>query len=222
MAILPLLGDVNTMKVKNIPFYENQFYHVFNRGNNGEKIFFKQENYHYFLKKFVEYLDASLDVYAFCLLPNHFHFLVKIKEHLSVKEHLPSFQNLAGVSDSSAKRNPVSQAFSNFFNAYSKAINKQENRSGSLFEKPMKRILIDDHRYLTHVVFYIHTNPEHHKISNNFKVYPWSSYKRILNNKPSKLKKKEVIEIFDGWENYIEYHETVPICMKDAEKYFYE
>ena len=56
------------------------FYHIYNRGNNKENIFFEEKNYYYFLKKFDEYLSAFSDVYAYCLMPNHFHFLIKIKE----------------------------------------------------------------------------------------------------------------------------------------------
>ncbi len=73
------------------PFAEGHFYHIFNRGNNKENIFFKQENYTYFLVKFDEYVSDFLEVYAFCLLTNHFHFLARVKENLA------GFQNLQGL-----------------------------------------------------------------------------------------------------------------------------
>jgi len=56
------------MKEKHEKFYLGQFYHIFNRGNNSGKIFFKEENYKYFLKKFDQYLSAYVFVYAYCLL----------------------------------------------------------------------------------------------------------------------------------------------------------
>ena len=77
------------------PLYDGHFYHIYNRGNNKGNIFFTQENYRYILVKFNKYLTRFLDVYAFCLLRNHFHVLVKIKE-----EDLPGFQNLEGLSGS--------------------------------------------------------------------------------------------------------------------------
>ena len=62
------------------PLQPGTFYHVYNRGNNGENIFYKKENYPYFLRKLDQYLSPYLDVFAYCLLPNHFHFLIKTKE----------------------------------------------------------------------------------------------------------------------------------------------
>ena len=143
------------MSIKNAPFVGGHFYHVYNRGNNREQIFFNRENYRYFLVKFAEYLCGVLDVYAYCLLPNHFHFLVRIKENLA------GLEDLQGLG---TERCPVSQQFSNFFNAYAKAINKQENRTGSLFQRNFKHILIDKEAYLYQVIYYIHRNPVHHKI----------------------------------------------------------
>jgi REP element-mobilizing transposase RayT len=73
-------------------------YHIYNRGNNSERIFYKDENYRYFLKKFDYYLSNFLEVYAFCLMPNHFHFLVKVKRimedllGLKKDEKVPPFQ----------------------------------------------------------------------------------------------------------------------------------
>jgi len=64
-----------------------------------------------------------------------------------------------------------SQYFSNLFNAYTKAINKNYNRSGSLFEKNFKRILIDDDSYLVQLVCYIHRNPQKHGITKDFRTY---------------------------------------------------
>ncbi|MGH2575336.1 MAG: transposase, partial [Ignavibacteria bacterium] len=66
----------------NVDFIPGYYYHIYNRGNNREIIFYMDDNYKYFLKRFDKYLSIHLDVLAFCLLPNHFHFLVKVKENL--------------------------------------------------------------------------------------------------------------------------------------------
>ncbi len=114
------------------PFEPGKYYNIFNRGNNRERIFFSEENYAYFLKKLDQYLSPYLEVYAYCLLFNHFHFLVRVKDH----ENLSGLEDLRGLD---YKRNPVSQAFSNLFNAYTKAINKQKNRTGSIFQKKLRK-----------------------------------------------------------------------------------
>jgi putative transposase len=104
------------------------------------------------------------------------------------------------------KSNPASLAFQRFFTAYSQAINVQERRTGSLFQKPFKRLEVSSTRQLTNLVHYIHTNPQHHKIIDDFRQYPWSSYERIMRDKPSKLKKEEVLKWFRDKGNYVNYH----------------
>ncbi len=59
------------------PLVAHTFYHIYNRGNNGENLFYRPENYGYFLQKFDHYLSGYLELYAYCLLPNHFHLLVR-------------------------------------------------------------------------------------------------------------------------------------------------
>ncbi len=61
------------------PLLEDEFYHIYNRGNNGIVIFYEERNYGYFLKKLYHYLGEYIDIYAYCLLPNHFHFLIRIR-----------------------------------------------------------------------------------------------------------------------------------------------
>jgi hypothetical protein len=68
------------MKSKEIPLEENKFYHIYNRGNNRGNLFYNEGNYEFFLRKYDEYLSEFIDTYAFCLLPNHFHFLIGVKE----------------------------------------------------------------------------------------------------------------------------------------------
>lgn len=196
------------------PFEERRFYHIYNRGNNKEEIFFREGNFRYFLKEFDEYLSNLLDVYAFCLLPNHFHFLIRVKEDLT------AFRNLEG--HNASNRNPVTQTFTNFFSTYTKAINKQQNRTGSLLQENLKRKLIDEEKYLTEIVFYIHNNPVHHNICKKLDEYVWSSYARILNDRTSKLKKSEVLDWFGGKQSFIEYHQLALVDSKEAKKYLIE
>ncbi|GHT10354.1 hypothetical protein FACS189432_06850 [Bacteroidia bacterium] len=61
------------------PLEEGKFYHIYNQGNNHENIFYNDKNYIYFMQKLDRYLSDYLEIYAFCLMPNHFHLLVRIK-----------------------------------------------------------------------------------------------------------------------------------------------
>ncbi len=72
-----------------IPFVPDNYYHIYNRANGDEKIFKSEENYRFFLEKFQFYIVPIADVFSFCLMPNHFHFLVRFK---SEKEILLNLQ----------------------------------------------------------------------------------------------------------------------------------
>ncbi|MFC2086307.1 transposase [Bacteroidota bacterium] len=153
--------------MKQEPFESGKYYHIFNRGNNKENIFIEDENYNYLLKLIKKYLTETCIIYAYCLLPNHFHLLLKIKE----MENLPDlFQN---------GKKKIHQPISDMFNAYSKAINKKYKRTGSLFQKHMHRINIASEEYFRELILYIHLNPEKHGIFDDFCKYQYSSYKDL-------------------------------------------
>ncbi len=203
------------------PITPNNFFHIYNRGNNRENIFTCHQNYIYFLKKYDFYLSGFLDTYAFCLLPNHFHLLVKVKDPCEwegivggkgdfADTDFPSFKNLEGLTlKTQPQRSPekvISRQFRLFFMSYSKSINKQDGRIGSLFQKNFKRKQVDNNAYLQKVIHYIHANPELHSICKDYKDYPYSSFGRIVTEKPSKLQKEKVLEMFGGKEKYQQFH----------------
>ncbi|MBL7970536.1 MAG: transposase [Prolixibacteraceae bacterium] len=177
----------------------DKFYHIWNRGNNRENLFYTSANYEYFLRLYAEFLDPVAETYAFCLLPNHFHLLIRTKAFAQSLEVSPT-------GETSRKANPVSLAFQRLFTAYSQAINIQQHRTGSLFQKPFKRLEVKSAKQLANLVHYIHTNPQRHGITDDFRQYPWSSYERIIIARPSKLKKEEVLAWFKNKENYLDYH----------------
>lgn len=192
--------EFDFMKPLQHPLETGKFYHIFNRGNNGDKIFYTPENYRFFLKRLDEHLSDWIEVYAFCLLSIHFHFLIRIKD-----KPLPWSEALHPA-DAKLLKDPVSAAFHRMFTSYSKAINKQEHQHGSLIENPFKRKEITNIEYLANLVFYIHANPQIHGLCDDFRQYPWSSYERILFKKPSKLEKAAVLNWFSSPENYLDYH----------------
>lgn len=96
--------------------------------------------------------------------------------------------------------------FSHLFNSYTQAFNKKYNRHGSLFERPFKRILIENESYLKYLIYYIHHNPVSHGFVEDMIEYPWSSYLTVSSPKKTKLKRKDVIEWFDDLENFKAFH----------------
>ena len=97
-------------------FYKGQIFHIYNQGNNKEKIFLEERNYLFFLSKMRKHISPYADFLAYCLMPNHFHFLIYLKE---VNVGKTTFNSSIGT----------------MLMSYSFAINKQENRTGSLFRK---------------------------------------------------------------------------------------
>lgn len=110
----------------------------------------------------------------------------------------------------------INNQFRLFFMSYSKSINKQTGRSGSLFRENFKRKEIGLLQYLQQVVIYIHRNPKHHGLIDDFTFYPWSSYRKIMKEKRSKLKKKQVLEWFDSIENYQYVHKNAAEDWEEA------
>ncbi len=178
---------------KTEPFTYDNFYHVYNRGINGCDIFRENENYSYFLKLYDQHISPIADTFAWVLMPNHFHLLVRVKE--DPRKNLTGFQNLSGLK-------PPHQYFSNLFNAYSKAFNKRNNRHGGLFERPFKRKPVNSIEYLRQLLLYVHNNPVHHGFCNHPMEYPWSSYLTCITVKPTRLKRETVIGWFDDEANF--------------------
>jgi len=186
-------------------------YHLYNRGINSCNIFKEEDNYRYFLSLYEKYVDPIAETYAWVLMPNHFHFLVRVKEIPT--QNLSGFQNRTGFK-------PPHQYFSNLFNAYSKAFNKRYKRHGALFERPFKRKLIEGEEYLKNVLLYIHNNPVHHGFCDHREEYQWSSYLIYLSGNSSKLPRKEVMEMFGDEANFKFCHEEKAETETISEKEF--
>jgi putative transposase len=176
--------------------YESH-YHIFNRGNNRENIFFEERNYAYFLKLYADIIEPVAETFAYCLLKNHFHLLVYIKSEEKILAFNPSSNKIIHT---------PSQQFSNFFNAYAKAINKAYQRTGSLLQHPFGRIEITSNAHFARLVTYIHQNPQEHGLVSDFRSWPYSSYRTILSDQPTRLNRDEVLQWFNGQKGFIECH----------------
>lgn len=190
-----------------------QTYHIYNRGNNREDIFFQRRNYLHFLKLYAKYVVPAADTFAYCLLPNHFHLLVRIK----TEQELLDGDKTLGVSETprvsrapkvspGVSLNP-SQQFGNLFNAYAKAINKACARTGSLFQNPFGRVLVTEDAHFLHLIGYIHRNPEKHGLVNDFRTWPHSSYHAILSDRPTRLRREEVLAWFGDLTAFQRFHQ---------------
>ena len=165
------------MKSHTDPLLPEKIYHIYNRGINGESIFKKEGDYKLFLEKFSFHLHPFVDTYAYCLLSNHFHILIKVKSEEKIfKSAELQYPNKKIDSISHF----LSKQFAHLFNGFSQIINKKSGRTGGLFESPFRRIEINSDTYFSALVWYIHHNPQKHGFVKNFRDYSHSSYRSHL------------------------------------------
>lgn len=172
------------------------YYHIYNRGNNGENIFHEERNYRYFLQLYLKYIQPIAETYAYSLLFNHFHTLARMRDEAELKE-LSSSEELSSF---------LSQQYANLFGTYTKAMNKAYKRTGSLFENPFERKRVGSDSYFITLVTYIHRNPQTHGLVDDFRDWPWSSYSAMLSEKPTKVMRTGVLEWFGGQAAFVEAH----------------
>jgi REP-associated tyrosine transposase len=185
------------------------YYHIFNHANGDEDLFREPENYRYFLQQYYKHINGIADTYCYCLMPNHFHLLVRIKPGEALTTHLPGFKNLAGV----AASNVLSKQFSNFFNSYSKAFNKKYERRGSLFLKNFKKKAIMEKEYLISSILYIHLNPVKHGFRFHPKDWEWSSYHTLHTERLNFIN-----TLFGNPEKYFQAHQEKIKAYNEYEK----
>ena len=206
------------------PLLYDTYYHIYNRGVNGEDIFVEERNYDLFLKLFEKHLIPVSDLFAYCLLKNHFHLSARIKSEEEILETRKTLR-VSSVSTRQARqvnstnqeegqsRKPLgshfaSDQFSNFFNAYAKTINKAYGRTGSLFQHPFGRVPITTDRQFWNVIAYIHQNPQKHGFVKDFRIWKYSSYEVILtpNGKAPLINRTEVLKWFGSSDDYLSLH----------------
>lgn len=217
-----------------------KYYHIYNHANGDENLFREQKNYEYFLEKYKQHISPIAETIAWCLMPNHFHLLVKIKTEEEIVAAFsstncssvfppltfPKFQTLEKLELEKLKRlekfknletlegksNFLSKQFANFFSSYTQSFNKVYGRRGSLFLKNFKRKEVVDENYLLNLILYIHLNPVKHGFTNNVLDWKWHSYLSF----PFAYE-EEFRMLFGDKENYENIHQEKQVNFKEYE-----
>jgi hypothetical protein len=184
------------------PLQYGVYYHIYNRGTNGENVFLEQRNYRFFLERYARYVEPVAFTYAYCLLKNHFHFLVRTK---TLEEQEQAARQTLKASETFRVLEP-SQQFANLFNSYAKAFNRACGRTGSLFEHPFHRIEVTTDAYFTHLITYIHQNPQLHGFVGDFRDWPFSSYDAMLSDQTTRVQRDAALEWFGGRVGFLDCH----------------
>jgi len=135
-------------------YTDNEIYHVYNRGAHKAPIFFLRDNYQYCLKLIQKYSELNgVGILAYCLMPNHFHLLLEQQSGGSISKFVQTT-----------------------FNAYTQAVNKQQNHNGTLFQGKAKGRYIDSEEYALRIVRYLHINPVEAKLVVKPEEWEFSDY----------------------------------------------
>ena len=182
-------------------FFEEEYcYHVYNRGNNLQKIFFHEENFIYFLEKVKNTLVPACNLLAFCLLPNHFHLLIQTTYDSCIPFHTKMGKEL--------KEQNLTKRIGQVLGSYTQGINKRYNRIGGLFQPKTKAKCLNKEYskvdYLAICFQYIHQNPVEAGLVDNLEDWPYSSFLEYLYNPEDGLCNrylaKEIIKL--DWNNF--------------------
>src|SRR5262249_31960290 len=169
------------MPRRNIQFVRGSYYHIYNRGAARLSIVREERNYAYLLRLMRQVAgECKCAIVAYCLLPNHYHWLVRQDGHT-----------------------PVSMLPKRVFGSYSQAFNKAYQRSGTLFEGAFRATLVDTDAYLRHLCRYIHVNPVKHGLASAPELWPYSNYLEWIDRRLGTLLDEQFIrEHFETPQRY--------------------
>jgi hypothetical protein len=206
-TLLPLFLIMPIPILYRAPFVQGKTYHIFNRCVQGQRLFYTRENYEFFLRKFQEYISPVLLVRAWCLLPTHFHFFGEV----SVPEWLLG-RSTAGP----CINKYLTCQFKNFFLSYVQALKKREGIQTNILAQKFKHREICSDWERTNLYYYLHHNPLHHRVSQDWEGYLWSSYRQIALGERGLADLRAAWEWFGGREEFILSHR------RNAGRYFSE
>jgi REP element-mobilizing transposase RayT len=168
------------MPRREIKFYAGEYYHIYNRGNSRQNIFFERENYLFFLRRVCRYLPHSgIFIVAYCLMPSHYHLMVGVRQTSEVSETSEVLSVSTGMMRLSV--------------SYTKAINKRYQRSGVLFQGPFQAVHVDRNEYLLHLSRYIHLNPVAAGLVKRPEDWEFSSYRDYTGLRNGTLPETEIV-----------------------------
>ena len=199
------------------PFYPGAYYHIVCKNIDGLSLFYDAIDYEIFNQRFIKFTGNFFDVWSFCLIPNHSHHIVKIKSIESISDFMrrlvpanitATMKNFSGeTSNELFFDKMIERQMNSFLVSYANYINNKFNRKGGIFQKPFKRIQIEDEGHLQQAIIYTNANAQKHKMVDDYKKYPFSSYVGIIENDQYYVDSKSVIEFFKGLEKFLIIHE---------------
>lgn len=193
-------------------------YHIYNRGINGCNLFLDDADYLHFLRLYGKYMLPVADTFSYVLMPNHFHFVIRVREDLVYRYTRGEWTGVNGsdsgwndvkwltrpvdaVGDKDRKIPSVTFHVSHLFDAYVKYFNARHDRHGSLLERNFKRNVVADEDYLRNLIIYVNQNPVKHGFVSQPAQYRWSSFVGLVTGSGAFTVNDEVVRLFGDVDN---------------------
>lgn len=168
-------------------FQPKEIYHIYNQGNNRQNIFHDSEDYACFLKLTANTISKESDIIAYCLMPNHFHFMVSTKEECKPSKKIGNLYV-----------DELTNAIRKLLSGYCRITNLRHGRSGSLFRQKTKSKLLSvvqdpNHKptdYYFNCFHYIHQNPLRAGLVSKLEDWKYSSFGYYAGLNPDPLVNK--------------------------------
>lgn len=187
------------MPRREVVFVPGEFYHVYNRGNDRQRIFFDRDNYVHLLTRMRMHVVEHATVVTYCLMPNHYHLLVQL-----LTDRFSSAMHACGMS-------------------YAKSVNKRRGRVGSLFQGRFRAIHVDQREYLLHLSRYIHVNPVTAGIVRRPEDWEFSSYREYVGLRDGSLPSPQIVlKEFDSRGDYARFVNARVDLPSECTKYLFD
>ncbi len=173
------------MRIKQDQFVEGGIYHIYNHAIGDELLFRENDDYIWFLKKFkLKHEKYSSSIFAYCLMPNHFHFLLR--------------------QDSES---PIFMIFNDVNNAYVPHYNHKYKRNGTLYQSPLQHVIVTNEQYLLYLCQYIHCNPVKAGLVNTPEDWEFSNYHEWIGERNEALFNDEILK--QNYLNIVDYQNSI-------------
>ena len=181
-------------------FQTDHLYHIYNQGNNRQKIFFSKNNYLFFLHKIHDFILPYGDLLAWCLMPNHFHIMIYV--------------HTCEIKQRNGKRRTLNDSIGIMLRSYARAINKEIIRSGSLFREETKAACLTEPSQINNS-WYTKGRMKEVILENPDVGYPNICFNYILQNPVrAGLVHSPAAWSFSSFSEYIEYNSESTINFK--------
>lgn len=198
------------------PFKPESFYHIVCKSVDGIDLFREDADYKVFQQRFKQFTNIIFDAWAYCLLANHAHYIVKTKTAETILKTINEPDN-ATLAMNSWLYDPdnellfdvmAERQMNSFLVSFANYSNNKYSRKGGLFQKPFRRIEVVDDSHLQQAIIYTHANAQKHALVKDFKDHPYNSYTATVHNDPIFTDTKSVVDFFGGIEKFKSIHKS--------------